>query len=94
MSVWGHRADGSKFVVGLTVRALVDALRAAVEVPDGDGALWSWEDEVCLVVDPYAGLPGKALRVERGTRGQLWIIAFVVDESIAEGREPPARRAT
>ena len=87
---WGCNPDGTKFVQGVTARQLITALRECIEQPDGDGRCGSWDDEVCVVIQPYQGLPGKVLSVERGTPGQLWLVGFVVDESIAEGRRPPS----
>ena len=87
---WGHNADGTPFVRGLTARQLIAALTKCIEQPNGDGRCWSWDDEVCMGIQPYQGLPGKVLSVERGSPGQLWLMGFVVDESIAEGRRPPS----
>ena len=87
--VWGQTLKGAQFVTGLTARELVDALTRCIETPDGDGRRWAWEDEICLAIDPCHGLPGKALEVKRGTFGQLWIVGFVVDESLANGETPP-----
>lgn len=75
---WGKNEDGTEFVVGLTVGMLTSQL-----------ARYQETDEVCMVIDPYQGLPGKALRVERGMDGQVWILGFALDESIAEGKKAP-----
>lgn len=74
---WGRNEDGSEFVVGLTVGVLMSQLSRYQET-----------DEICMVIRPYEGVLGKALHVERGIDGQVWILGFVLDESIAEGKKP------
>ena len=73
---WGRNEDGSRYVVGMTVAELREKLNDFQDA-----------DEVCMAVCPKkywngGGLLGALKAVERGSDGQIWLKALVIDESL------------
>ncbi len=76
MKFWGRNEDGSKYVVGMTIAELRKELDR-----------FSDTDEVCIAVctKQYwngGGLLGKLKAIEKGSTGQIWLKARVLDESL------------
>lgn len=74
--VWGENADGTPYVVGMTVGELREALS---EFKEGD--------EVCMAVCPKkywngGGYFGKLKAINAGTTGQIWLKGRVLDASL------------
>ena len=74
--VWGRNADGSPYVVGMTVGRLRELVVGFEET-----------DEVCMAVCPKkywngGGLLGKLKEIVRGSDGQIWLKGAVIDESL------------
>ncbi len=73
---WGHNADGTPYVIGMTVAELREQL-----------AEFSDSDEICMAVCPKkhwngGGLIGKLKAIEGGIPGQIWLKGLVVDPSL------------
>jgi hypothetical protein len=71
--IWGRKADGSQYIVGLTVAQLREKLSRFKDT-----------DEVCLSVrnKKQHGFIGKLKSVENGSEGQIWLSGGVIDESL------------
>lgn len=74
--VWGRNADGTPYVVGITVGELRRQLER-----------FSDTHEICMVVcrkkdQNGAGLWGKLTKVDDGAAGQLWLTGSVLDKDL------------
>lgn len=75
---WGKNADGTTYVVGMTVSDLRKELDKFKD-----------DDEVCVAVcsKKYwngGGLLGKLKALEHGTDGQIWLKGAVLDPSLED----------